>query len=87
MRFVDADAHIREKIETKHGVQWDEVLEVCESGTRRLRRSGSGSYKLYGRTLAGRYLFVIVIPKDRGLWVVATARDMTQNEKRQYGRK
>lgn len=84
---VDAEGHIREKILVKHGVAWDEVVEACQSTRRRLRRARSGTYKLYGRSDAGRYLFVIVVPKGRGRWMVATARDMTTNERRQYGRK
>jgi hypothetical protein len=39
------------------------------------------------RTAAGRYLFAILIPKPGDLWVVASARDMMPNERRQYGRK
>jgi uncharacterized DUF497 family protein len=85
--FIDAEVHIRDKILVKHGVDWEEVVEACSGRGRRLRRTRQGRYKLYGRTLAGRYLFVIVIPKGRGLWMVATARDMTANERRQYGRK
>ncbi len=41
---------------------------------------------VYGRTHAGRYLFVVAVD-DHGEAFVVTARDMTTGEKRTYQRK
>lgn len=84
---LDVEPHVLEKIERKHGVTWDEILEACSSPRSRLRRTRSRLFKLYGRTDAGRYLFVILAQHTFDIWFVVTARDMMPNERRQYGRK
>ncbi|MBI1924534.1 hypothetical protein HYR99_09815 [Candidatus Poribacteria bacterium] len=71
----------------RHDVEIDEVLEVYESRHLRIRAS-QGRYKLYGQTMSGRYLF-IVVEKKRGSnkdWLV-TARGMNDEEKRMYRRR
>lgn len=71
----------------QHNVEIDEVLEVHESQHLRIRAS-RGRYKLYGQTMAGRYLF-IVVKKKRGSdkdWLV-TAREMNDKEKGMYRRR
>lgn len=80
-----------EKIAVKHGVDTDEVHEVCESRPqiRKLQRGkveGEDLYAAYGRTDAGRLLTVIFIRKAGNRALVITARDMDAKERRQYGR-
>jgi hypothetical protein len=41
---------------------------------------------VYGRTYAGRYLLAVVITEAEEAFV-ATARDMTENEKKTFRRK
>jgi len=46
-----------------------------------------GEEKLYyilGKTLGGRYLFIVVKPRGKGKAKVITARDMNDLEKRRY---
>lgn len=45
-----------------------------------------GATLVYGRTYAGRYLLVAVIPEGQEAFVV-TARDMTEAEKKTFRRK
>ncbi|HEY0072809.1 MAG TPA: hypothetical protein VGB77_01820 [Abditibacteriaceae bacterium] len=88
---VRISARIADKLWAKHSVAEEEVYEVIENeeDLPRLRRSNAepGSYLVYGRTLAGRYLVVALFPKGRGVVNVATARDMTAAERKLYGRK
>ena len=71
----------------KHGVQPHEVEEVCFGDSLVLRHGSDGKNPVYyvlGQTLAGRYLFCVVIafPDSRGFPV--TARPMTDKEKRRF---
>ncbi len=96
MRFEDIlevriSGRVADKLWAKHNVAEEEVYEVIENDDElpRLRRSNvePGSYLVYGRTQAGRYLVVALFPKGRGTANVATARDMTASEKALYERK
>ncbi len=75
---------IVEKIIGKHGVQPAEVEEMIFEGNPEVRKQ-SERYLLYGQTFSGRYLFVVL---DKGVeageFVVVTARDMFENEKRSF---
>ena len=52
-----------------------------------LVRSGrDGTTLIYGRTYAGRYLFVVAIAEGEEAFIV-TARDMTNAEKKTFHRK
>jgi len=57
---LEIDDHILEKIESKHGVSFEEVEETCLSEKRHVRKSREGLYKLFGRTAAGRYVLVVL---------------------------
>lgn len=50
---LEIDDHILDKIESKHGVTFEEVEESCLSERRHVRRSKEGLYKLFSRTSAG----------------------------------
>lgn len=80
-----------EKIAAKHGVETEEVHEVCEGRPqiRKLQRGkveGEDLYAAYGRTDAGRLLTVIFIRKAGSRALIITARDMDAKERRQYGK-
>lgn len=75
-----------EKIESKHGVNVEEVKEIFKPGTiyrrgPRGKRRGENLYKAYGQTDAGRYLLVLFIYKLDKRALIISARDMTDNER------
>jgi uncharacterized DUF497 family protein len=67
----------------KHLVTLDEVEEACAADPLVLR-GRDGSYAVYGRTDAGRYLMIVLYPRERGAYALATARDMEDRERRRY---
>ena len=81
---LEIDDHILDKIEIKHCITFKEVEEACLSDKRHVRRGREGLYKLFSQTTAGRYVLVVLVNLGRGNWKVATARDMTDSEKRLY---
>ena len=78
-----AEQHI-----ARHGVNAEEVEEVLHGVTVQL---GAPLTRLLvlGRTLAGRYLVVVLeaLTKAGDLCRVVTARDMTESERRLYRRR
>lgn len=91
IKDVWISAQVEEKIDRKHGVKAEEVLEVFwnEYDKPLIRRSDRGpkTYLVYGRTEAGRYLFVPFILNPEGKADVLTARDMDIAERRLYKRR
>jgi len=83
---LEIDDHILDKIESKHGVSFEEVEEACLSEKRHVRKSREGLYKLFGRTEAGRYILVVLVNLGAGNWKIVTARAMTDNERRLYSK-
>lgn len=81
---LEIDDHILDKIEYEHGVRFEEVEEVCKSKTHHVRRSSQGSYKMFGQTETGRYVVVVLVYKGESNWKIATAREMTDTEKKLY---
>jgi uncharacterized DUF497 family protein len=81
---LEIDGHILDKIETRHGITLEEVEEGCLSDKRHVRRSREGLYKLFSRTEAGRYILVVLVNLGKGNWKVATAREMSDSERRLY---
>lgn len=67
----------------KHSVTPQEVEEVCYNQPI-TRRTKDGLYIIYGQSDAGRYLFIIISYKPKGVVYVITARAMTDNEQRYY---
>jgi uncharacterized DUF497 family protein len=84
-QFVD-------KIESKHGVSTDEVEQMLSSRPR-IQRIERGTlededlYRAIGQTDAGRYLAVFFVYKGRGRALVISARDVSQRERKNYGRR
>lgn len=81
---LEIDDHILEKVECSQGVRFEEVEDVCLSERRHIRRGREGLYKVFGQTDGGRYVLVVLAHKGGGDWKVATARPMTDTEKRFY---
>lgn len=81
---LEIDDHILDKIESKHGVSFQEVEEACYADTLHIRRGREGLYKLFSRTSAGRYVLVVLVNIEKSTWKVVTAREMTGRERRLY---
>jgi hypothetical protein len=52
---LEIDDHVLDKIESRHGVPFDEVEEACYSQHRHVRRGRQGLYKVFSQTEAGRH--------------------------------
>ncbi len=70
----------------RHDVDPEEVWEVCEDPLHLTRRQGQNRYRLYGQTIEGRYLFVVLERVQGTVYRPTTARDMTNGEKRNFRR-
>lgn len=71
----------------RHGVTPEEVEEVCFGRPLVQRAKSQGPSPVYyvmGQSLAGRYLFCVIIALPDGKGYPVTARSMTDNEKRRY---
>lgn len=75
---------VEDKLAVKHGVTLSEI-DDCFYGDnpRSFRRGRAGSYALYSRSDAGRYLIVFFYLRE-GTAHIATARDMERTERRWY---
>lgn len=84
---------IEEKLAVKHRVTLREVQQVLLA-TPRFRfvekgyTEGNDVYAAFGQSFGGRYLVVFFVYKpDTVTTIVISARDMTDKERRAYGRK
>jgi uncharacterized DUF497 family protein len=80
-----------DKLWWKHRVTTDEAEEIFNCSPRyRFIESGDvegeNLYAALGQTEAGRYLTVYFVHKKTGEALVVSARDMTRQEKRDYGK-
>ena len=80
----DWDEGNRDKNLSLHGVTDDEAEQVFYGDPKVLRKSER--LLAYGRTYAGRYLFVVFVLRQ-GLIRVISAREMTKGERNFYRRK
>jgi uncharacterized protein len=74
----------------QHGVTPAEVEEVCFGRPSFQRAKSQGENPVYyvlGQTLAGRYLFCVIIQLADGTGYPITAREMTAKEKRRFRRR
>ena len=81
IRELIVSSQQEEHIWVKHHVTPDEVEEVCQA-PRLVLRGRDGSYAIYGQTDAGRYLVAFLYPRGQDVFALATAREMTQTERR-----
>ena len=73
----------------QHGVNPDEVEEVCfgKAFVQRAKSQGANPvYYVLGQTEVGRYLFCVVIQFPDGVGYPVTARPMKDQERRRYNR-
>ena len=91
-RIVCPDA-IEDKLSFKHQVVLNEVRQVM-LGRPRIRfaekghTTGEDVYAAFGQTYGGRYLAVFFVYKPSNeTAIIISARDMTETERRRYGRK
>ena len=80
---------IIEKINRKHNVTQEEVMEVLNNKpsfrwVEKGHRKGEDVYAALGQTNEGRYLIVFFVYKGKGKALIVTARDMTKSERRFY---
>jgi len=67
-----------------HNVTPEEVEEVAFESSPYIRRGRQGRRYLYGKTIGGRYLFIVYTLIGEGKARVITARDMDDKERRLY---
>ncbi|MGH3860103.1 hypothetical protein [Actinokineospora sp.] len=70
----------------RHDVTLDEVREAILERPYWQTEGKGNTVLIFGRTYAGRYLFVVAADDDGEAFVV-TARDMTPGEKKTFQRK
>jgi uncharacterized DUF497 family protein len=80
------------KLERKHAVRPEEVVEVFDSEPLLQRmekgeRPGEDVYAAFGRSAAGRYLAVFFLYKKDHRALIVSARQMTQRERQKYERR
>ncbi len=75
----------------RHSITPDEVEEALFEDRGVLLRVGPAErnpdetiYRYFGRTLAGRYLMVVLLDLGEGLAMPITAREMTRQERRRF---
>jgi uncharacterized protein len=90
-RFVWMES-IVQKLIRKHSVHPDEVIEIFANRPRfhaieKGDRKGENVYSASGQTDGGRYLICYFIRKINGDVLILSARDMTGDERKRYGRK
>lgn len=83
---------IVDKLALKHRVEAREVEEVLENRPKirfveKGKRKGQDVYLALGQTDTGRYLAVLFIYKRTKEALILSARDMADNERKQYGKK
>ncbi|MGD0463795.1 MAG: hypothetical protein ABSB74_15010 [Tepidisphaeraceae bacterium] len=67
----------------KHGIKWTEAEFVVNHPARGFpRREAGQKFRVWGRTLDGRYLQVVYIFDPPGVIYVIHARPLTESEKR-----
>jgi uncharacterized DUF497 family protein len=81
-----------DKLSYKHGVETFEVEEALKQSLKfrfmeKGERDGEDVYMALGQTDAGRYLVILFIHTPANLALVLSARNMTSEERRKYGRK
>ena len=69
-----------------HAVSPNEVEEACYDNPL-IFRGKESRYLVYGRSGAGRYLFIALADKGHGVVRVITARDMEDKDRKLYNRK
>ncbi|MHB8618239.1 MAG: BrnT family toxin [Chloroflexota bacterium] len=74
-----------EHIWVRHQVTPEEAEEACLSNPFVIRGRDK-SLAVYGQTPAGRYLAVFLYARGKGVYSLATAREMNEAERRRFSR-
>jgi len=83
---LEVTPEIEEKLWVKHRVVVDEVDEALLNPHTEKRKPGDAKRRyIYGRTNAGRYLFIVVEQLKPRHFFLLTAMDMDKGERRKYG--
>jgi uncharacterized DUF497 family protein len=82
---------IVEKLQWKHNVGEQEVIEVLQNQPKFQRKeagykAGEDIYVAFGQTDTGRFLSVFFVYTQDQRAIIVSARDMTQQERRKYGK-
>ncbi len=67
----------------KHGVSVEEVEDICYSKHFAVK-SGKSKMALWGQTVDGSYLLIILVIEEYGDFYPISARQMEEKEKRNY---
>jgi uncharacterized protein len=83
---------IVQKLIWKHSVEQFEVVELLENSPRfrfveKGHRIGENVYSALGQTESGRYMTVFFVHKTDNQALILSARDMTDAERKRYGKK
>lgn len=91
--YIICPQNIEDKIESAHDVTVQEVRQVL-LGKHRIRfaekgyTKGEDVYGAFGQTFGGRYLSVFLVYKpSTKTAIIISARDMSDKERKSYGRK
>jgi uncharacterized protein len=81
-----------DKLERKHAVKQEDVRQVFASSphfrfVEKGHRRGEDVYSAMGQTEAGRYLIIFFVLKKDSRALILSARDMTDPERKKYGKK
>ena len=93
IEFIVCPERIEEKLESKHNVTCHEARQVLFMRPRirfaeKGHVEGDDVYAAFGQTFSGRYLSVFFIYKPATKTaIIISARDMSDKERRTYGRK
>ena len=95
VRRIVVPRGVAEKLVAKHQVQPAEVVEVFRNADsppriwyhERGHRPAENVYRALGRTDSGRCLWVLFVLKRDATALVITAMDMSERERRTYGRR
>lgn len=85
--------HIEEKLESKHNVTCREARQILFNEPRirfaeKGHTKGQDIYAVFGQTFGGRYLSVFFVYKPESKTaIIISALDMTDKERKTYGRK
>ena len=91
--YIICPDSIEDKLESEHGVSVHEARQVLLNEPRirfaeKGHQQGKDVYAAFGQTFGGRYLSVFFIYEpDNSTAVIISARDMSNKERKAYGRK
>lgn len=83
---IRCDRSTEEHVWARHRLTFREVEEAAYRHGLAVRGRAKGVYEVYGRTEDGRYLMIAARSLGDGVFRLITARDMSDAERRRYGK-